>query len=543
MAHIRHTSEEGYPMVTLTALLCICRGARAFFMPGLRHAVLAVLLALGTAGVPAETMPVPLSKARQAQLEAMLTGEIQRVVNAQKRIEGQGRDVAVSVRFDASAELFVIDLSETYVPRVYGAEMEDLQHELSTVVYQSLRDTVRFNGVEFRFGGKDIYHYFPEEWRPTTPARDRGALPTASATVVVAAGHGIYYHHGFKDWRDQRDPSNTITEDFITPGYATELSTWLSARSGITPRFPRSTAMTTHMPSGQPWGNIGARYHLQAIYPDNPEIWHSLPNATGNLRERNEDIRSRPLYANHIGASTVLHLHTNAANDASATGALAFYQNGRAEDKRLADSILCYMKELIQAREVYKNYMVSSQSRSEDFGENRLATMPSVIVEAGFHTNPSDATALKDPVFRRAAMKGVEKGYRLNAEGKACEPFKIGSIPDATGLQGVPIPVEVHYKGYPQFAVKAKVISCPSGWSCSGGELAYADKLPSPLKYFFTCNATSRPPANFRIRTRLSDTDEVSPEPVEHNLTCTPAAQGTPGVAPVGRPSMSIGLS
>jgi hypothetical protein len=41
--------------------------------------------------------------------------------------------------------------------------------------------------------------------------------------VVVAAGHGIYYNHGFKDWPAQRDPSNGITEDFITPGYATEL--------------------------------------------------------------------------------------------------------------------------------------------------------------------------------------------------------------------------------------------------------------------------------------------------------------------------------
>jgi hypothetical protein len=39
---------------------------------------------------------------------------------------------------------------------------------------------------------------------------------------------------------------------------------------------------------------------------------------------------------------------------------------------------------------------------------------------------------LKDPVFVDAAMKGVEKGFRLHAEGKACKPFNITSIPDVT---------------------------------------------------------------------------------------------------------------
>jgi len=529
-----------------------CRTAPGYVRPALLLA-----LAVPVAGMSAEVVQAPLSKARQAELEAMLTGEIQRVVNSQKRIEGQGRDVAASVSFEARSgeqELgLVIDLSETYVPLVFGAEMEDLQHQLSTTARQLLREIVSVRGVRFRYGGKDVYHYFPEqlqeelraaEARAARAARKDAAAPTAAATVVVAAGHGIYYHYGFKDWRAQRDPSNGIVEDFITPAYATELSHWLSRRSEATTRFPRSTSVVTHVPSGQPWERIGARYHLQATYPNNPEIWNSLPGATDNLRERNEDIRSRPLFANHIGANTILHLHTNAADDMTATGALAFYQPGRDEDQRLADNILCYMKELIQAKEPYKSYNVANKAGRDDYGENRLAAMPSVIIEAGFHTNPSDAAALKDPVFRTAAMKGVEKGYRLNAEGKSCEPFKIDRIPDATGLQGVPIPIEVHYKGYPQFAVTAQVeiVSCPIGWTCTGGKLTYRDKIPSPLGYRYTCHTTSRPPANFRLKTTLDDTDQVSPEPVEHNVTCTPAAQETPGAAPVGKPSITISL-
>ena len=56
--------------------------------------------------------------------------------------------------------------------------------------------------------------------------------------------------------------------------------------------------------------------------------------------------------------------------------------------------------------------------------------MPSIIVETAFHTNPDDAKALQDPVFRLASMKGVEKGYRLWASGKTCEPLALHPVPD-----------------------------------------------------------------------------------------------------------------
>jgi hypothetical protein len=361
--------------------------------------------------------------------------------------------------------------------------------------------------------------------------------------VVVSAGHGIYYNYEYEDWLAQRDPSNGITEDFITPGYATELSTWLSARSGATTPFTRSTATDLHQPSGQPWWKMGARYHLEVTYPDNPEIWHSLPNAPPyDMWERDEDIRSRPLLANHIGAGTILHLHTNAADDTSATGARAFYHTGRAADQQLANNILCYMKELIQAKETYKNYTVASQSvKATKYGENRLAEMPSVIVESGFHTNASDAVALQDPEFRTAAMKGVEKGYRLNAAGKTmCTPFKITSIPDVSTSNGTSALVSVNYEGYPQFAVKAKIeiVSCPTGWTCWGGEGTYSS-TPSPLSYWFGCNGSAA--GTIRLRTTLSDTDGVT-NAVEHNVTCTTAtARLAPGVAPTSTPSMSIG--
>lgn len=551
----------------------IRRGAQSFFTSALHNAALAMLLALGASAanaqvegekvLPAKLVPLAkLSPAQLADIEEMLTEELQqRVGKAQKRIEGQQKNVTVnSVRFETRyyienrPELFlVIDLSGVYMPRDAGMEaLEDFNSELYNAVDELLRDPsdedTPIRGVDFLYDGKDIFYYFPEEWTPPEPA-PAGKMQTRQpgGTIVTSAGHGFYRHYGSAcgpPWCPQRDPTNGITEDFITPGYATALSNWLIARSEATTHRTRSTATDTHVPSGQPWWKVAARYHLKQTYPQNPKIWHSLPNDNSNLREYKEDIRSRPLFANHIGAGTILHLHTNAASDPAVHGTRAYFYTGRTAHQQLADSILCYMKELIHAREPYQNYLVRNQSEAGNHGENRLATMPSVIVEVGYHTNPGDAAALQDPVFRTAAMKGVEKGYRLHAEGEPCQPFRIDSIPDVSGPQNTPIPVNVHYEGFPEFPVKVKVdvVSCPSGWTCTGGELTIEDETPSPLQYTWTCNVPEpQPAATFGLRTRLTDVDQVKAPPVEHNVTCTPAAGPASDGGTVGQPSARIG--
>jgi N-acetylmuramoyl-L-alanine amidase len=508
----------------------------------------AALSLFGTSAALAEaSASAPTAQLSRSQIESTIARDIQRRVDGLKRIEGQGKHVAVSATLNPKGDVLTLNLSVEFLPKWYGAEFEDLLHQLSTAAEEQLRDRSSVGRVQFRIGGRDIYDYFPEDRPAPRPASGSSQAPrTTAGTVVLGAGHGVYFHYGYNDWRAQRDPSNGITEDFITPAFASELSTWLVARSSATTMFARSQAADLHTPSGQPWANVAARYYLEATYPNNPEIWHSKPNDTSNLRERNEDINSRPLFANHVGATTVIHLHTNAA-DASATGARAIYHTGRTADQTLANNMLCYMGELIHAKEGYEEYTVPKNANARDnLGENSKATMPSVIIEAGFHTNASDAAALQDPVFRTAAMKGVEKGYRLTGEGKGCELFKVPKIADSTGLQGVPIPVKVPYKGYPEFAVTAtvEIISCPSGWTCTGGTVTYNDKTPSPLKYTFSCNVTSpQPPATFGLRTTLKDIDDVKTKPVDHNVTCTPSSQKLVPGASGTKPTFSIGAS
>ncbi|MBB1061264.1 N-acetylmuramoyl-L-alanine amidase [Marilutibacter spongiae] len=373
---------------------------------------MALALALGAPAVTAQTegkerplSPFQMKQTERAQLESMLKAELQRTVDSQKRIEGQGKHpLVLSARFErrdefgrgANTPWLIVDISKGYLPRNpdynrgvrhMGADFEDILSELHNTAYELLLDVVHIKGVEFLFDGRDIYHYYPEDSPPEyfDPSHKDAVSSAATSTVVVAAGHGIYRNYGSVcglAWCPQRDEHNGITEDFVTPGYAAELKKWLIERSHETVTMignPRSKSTDTHQPSGQPWWKLGARYSLEASYPDSPEIWHSLPNNTGHLRERNEDIRSRPLFANHIGAGTILHLHTNAANP-SATGVRVLFHTGRAIDEKLGNSILCYMKELIHAQEPYEDYTVPNMAiPRNDLGENSLAHMPPLL--------------------------------------------------------------------------------------------------------------------------------------------------------------------
>ncbi|HEY9132470.1 MAG TPA: N-acetylmuramoyl-L-alanine amidase [Dyella sp.] len=473
-----------------------------------------------------ETPVALMPSATRAELEARLSSALQHRVDSKQWFGAEEQHIHVGVHFDIKTGLLQVDLGEALGRLSNGPEMEDLQEDLQGTASMLLEGVAPYKGMELRYGGRTMYDYFPEEWRPPRPITTKGmsAFILPAPPVMVSAGHGVYYNHQYKDWRAQRDPSNGIVEDYITPTYANELATWLTKRSEVDIISPRSTDVQPHNPSGMPWWKIGARYHLEALYPDNPNIWHSKPSdTTTSLRERTEDIYSRPLLANHIGVAAALHLHTNAAAP-SATGTKVFFQKGRIEDKHLADSVLCSMKELIQAQENYKNYKVPVESDEGDYAENRLAHMPSIIIEVGFHTNPDDAVALQDKTFRTASMKGVEKGYRLFAEGKTCEPLSIESANNSPHPDDKLSTVALDYKGHPEFPARLdiKVLSCPAG-ACSDGWITLAEPIPSPVSYDITCDVSA--PREFQLRTTFTDADGVKAA-IEHTATCLPASQG-----------------
>lgn len=319
---------------------------------------------------------------------------------------------------------WIADLGVEFLAPYAGNQVPaDLDERLQAMRMQLLllqEQRGEAGNIAFRFGGRPLEAIF----RETLPAARRSArTDAAGADVFVSASHGWYLHGtGAGTWRLQRPQVNGITEDLLTPRFADALATALQA-DGRSTVLSRATAVEEHPRARRPWWQMASRYHAQALFPTRPDIWQSYADRETPLREYNDDIRTRPLLANALGARALVHLHTN-AGDSSATGAMAFHQPGRAEDQRLGHVLLCAMRSSIQALPAYRGYLVRVQPFEGNYGENRLAEAPSILIELGFHTNPRDAIALQDPRFQQAVAQGLRNGYTayLAGQGRGGQP-------------------------------------------------------------------------------------------------------------------------
>ena len=221
--------------------------------------------------------------------------------------------------------------------------------------------------------------------------------------------------------------------------------------------------------------------------------------------ELEDDIRSRPLYANHVGADALIHIHTNASETPSVRGVRVYFQKGRPESMALARSAACYMKESIQSINGYSDFLVERAPYPGNHGENRLANMPSIIAEVGFHTNAEDARAIQHPVFQDAAMRGLEKGYRMFREGKGCEPFTV-AFPDADLVSGDSKKIDVTVGGNPRYPIRytMRVVECTRGILCVGGSGVFYDAAEAHSTTR-SCHTASQP---FKIVWEVSARDE-----------------------------------
>lgn len=478
---------------------------------------IAVLLAVqGANAAPAAV--------RDAEMDRLLTDHLNKILAAVKRFEGQAAHVKGRVRLDLNTCGFTADLPASFLPKELTEDFRYQIRGIESSLWWTARELGCDGGGGFLFfNGKNLQHYFPND-DMLLPAPKTSRVPTNDTMTVVSAGHGLYFNHAFSDWRYQRETWNMVLEDELTPLLADDLQRYLQDRSEHEVRRARSRSNHAHEGSEQAWWKVAARYELKERYPELPEIWNSLPTSTGGDRERKEDIRSRPLYANHIGAGGLIHVHTNAfENNVNVRGTRVYIHPNQMQNAPLARNMLCYMKELITAQPGYEQFPVAPEPHVEDHGENGLATMPSVVVEAAFHTNADDARALQDPNFRAAAMKGVEKGYRLHREGKGCTPLALKPIADLAVPSWDSAEVELQFNGYPQYPVVAttKAISCPEGWECREDKTTQGD--PNwPVKLSLRCENSAA--GRIVWQTELVDDDGVRAKPVTHAVDCGASA-------------------
>lgn len=489
-------------------------------MKGLKLATAAV--ACGLIFVPpvlasgAESSRAAEDPGDYAELVALLEHEISAKLTRHLQEKGRLRQVTVSVVVVPQKRRMVVEFGPGYLPgneQNYGELFliplaADLRHYSNQAGLDIL-------DVEFLFQGKPIEAHFPEDHPAPRAAKSRSVHTQA----LVSSSHGYIALHPSRAWEFQRPAPLGLQEDVLSPTYGDELQRLLEQRSGLVVHRARSRSIDPHPESGLPWEHMSARYHLKALLPERADIWNELPNSADSDREVKEDIRARPNYANHLGVDVMLSLHTNGNLAPSVRGAEVYHHRSKPEDKALGDSILCGMRELIHAQPGYENFPVRAESAADGHGENRIGKMPSVIVETAYHSNPDDVAALQDPVFRSASMKGVEKGYRLWATGKTCEPLALHPIPDTDVPVQSARDVEVRYAGNPQYplSVELSLTTCSEVGACSSSTRTFDDPM-QPVVINLACNGVGTGVA--RWSALLRDADGVASAPVEFSQAC-----------------------
>ncbi len=473
---------------------------------------------------------------------------LQKFVDDQERLPTQAKQVLVKVTPDPEAGIVWIDLDSGYLPKGITEFTEGFGEKVRAIEnegYELIEGVVKFRYIRVRIGGKNLNEIYPPEHLKKKKAVI-GAAAAVEGLVVLNPGHGKYLNHENETWRYQRPTpyagTTNVYEDTVTPGYASSLASLLVERSASTVKSVKHTRdignTNVDPASGLAWSELGARYYLKRLYPNlGTTIWNKFPNGSPdreqpsreNLREYDEDVRSRPEYANYIQAETFISLHTDASDNATARGATVIANVDNLASNQLGQNILCYLTEQIRQLPAYATYPIRPGVRDgASYGEVRVAAMPTALIEVGFHSNADDSVALRNSVFRAAAVRGIEKGYRTFKAGQTdCSPFKIAAIPPASGPFRVRLPVPITLSGYPRFPVTVRTtsVTCPETWTCNSKTNTFNQAVDNKVTPEYYCDApNTKAGASFKWKTTVTDYDGVVTAAVEHTTSCAPAA-------------------
>lgn len=129
------------------------------------------------------------------------------------------------------------------------------------------------------------------------------------------------------------------------------------------------------------------------------------------LQEKNDDITyykrwaldlaKRVEIAEKAKANALVSIHINSVSSSRWRGAQVFYDSNKPDSKYLADIIQRELNMVTDGRRL---------SNTGNYYVTREAQMPSVIVEAGFISNPSEAKLLADEEYQKKIAWAIVSG-------------------------------------------------------------------------------------------------------------------------------------
>lgn len=345
---------------------------------------------------------------------------------------------AMRSNFDSqSAQLLSVKISENIIKLFFdenliseNTSIEEITDPIfSTAYYIAEENGIKEPLVEIYINNKSLDTIIQEKEESLQQNKainnsqlnieNKESTSTLPKKIVINAGHGIT-ETSPDTWEWQRPLMDEVYREDIANA---EMSMILVSKLKSTDteiysvrELDKSAGLGV---SGYDKWKENARQYLKSQnYPES--IWNEA-----DLNNKSRDIRCRPLYANWRKADVLISLHTNAASS-SARGSQIYISkidNGYIKQStELANIIEKHLKNKIH--EKYDNLWKVGGPYKKNHGENRIAKMPSVIIELGFHTNKDDLTALLDDKFREIAMEAIKLGVKEYL-GIAENPFKV----------------------------------------------------------------------------------------------------------------------
>jgi len=138
----------------------------------------------------------------------------------------------------------------------------------------------------------------------------------------------------------------------------------------------------------------------------------SNPDTKSLYKAKLEDLTRRVELANNRNADAFVSIHVNSFPDRREDGAQTFSQPGSEESWKLAVAIQYELNRFLANP--------GREAKQVDYFANRMAKMPSVIVEIGFISNPREERLMNDPVYQNRIAWSIYAGIvRYFAQPKA----------------------------------------------------------------------------------------------------------------------------
>ncbi|MBM3854680.1 MAG: N-acetylmuramoyl-L-alanine amidase, partial [Verrucomicrobia bacterium] len=322
---------------------------------------------------------------RIAILESEVAAAVERVLATDVRPVGQLLSSALQgnrVSLEFSRELLELEPGspafEQFSRRVHGAVADALVADLSSFDVHTAIDGAPLHRWF------ELFHRSPPIARPSlAPPAVAGHRPhpLAARRIAVSPGHG-YYLNPSNNWVLQRSTWQGIVEDFVNHDMITLVRDELAAAGATVLSTRQLDRAAGPGESGFPRWQEAARYHVKALGAE-PSIWNE-PGFT----HLEQDIRCRPRWANSVNAEVLVSLHNNgSAVPGTGTGTETLYDtnNGFGPDsRRLADAV--HNRLVTTLRREYNPAWTDRrvQGFNGNYGENRLATRPSILIEVAF---------------------------------------------------------------------------------------------------------------------------------------------------------------